>query len=115
MMGRSYETTSLKEIGKRCSNRLPPASTVQAIFQYELHREADVEARFDGLISEIARAEDASDEQDKRISVLETQVTEVSVITLAHEMRSDVVNRAQRLPILHRFQRGLSPKTSNSV
>lgn len=69
-----YTPHQLRQIGQQCGNRLPPASAVQAMFLYELQRESELESLFHGSIFRIAKQEDTSSAQAKRISALEQRL-----------------------------------------
>jgi chromosome segregation ATPase len=73
-MGRQYDAESLRNIGERCINKLPPASAVQAMFLYEMQRETEAEKLFQGQLFELAKVQDRSDLNDKRVWDLEEQV-----------------------------------------
>jgi hypothetical protein len=45
-MVQTYSINDLQSIGKACRSQLPPASAVQAMFQYELQRQTEVEHLF---------------------------------------------------------------------
>ena len=69
-----YTPHQLRQIGQKCGNRLPPASAVQAMFLYELQRESELESLFHGSIFRIAKQEDNSSAQAKRIDTLEQRL-----------------------------------------
>jgi hypothetical protein len=73
-MGRQYDAESLRGIGEQCINKLPPASAVQAMFLYEMQRETEAEKLFQGQMFELAKVQDRSDLNDKRVWDLEEQV-----------------------------------------
>ncbi|KAK3708339.1 hypothetical protein LTR37_011604 [Vermiconidia calcicola] len=70
-MFRHYTDGSLRDIGKLCQNKLPPASAVQAMFLYEMQRETELEKLFQGQMFELARAEDRSDSLEATFKDLE--------------------------------------------
>lgn len=74
---KTFTSTQLRRIGEVCSKRLPPASAVQAMFMYELQRESEVESLFHDHMFRLAKQDDKSAEQEKRIAALETRLTQV--------------------------------------
>jgi len=70
-MARHYTVTELKRIGDQCSNKLPPASAVQAMFLYEMQRETELESLFQGQLFRLAKTEDASVQYEKRMTQVE--------------------------------------------
>ncbi|KAK4546417.1 hypothetical protein LTR36_002094 [Oleoguttula mirabilis] len=71
---RHYGAEELRHIGSICGQRLPPASAVQAMFQYELHRQSEAESLFQGTMFQLAQAEDQSKDHETRIARLEGQL-----------------------------------------
>jgi len=71
----TYSGDELRGIGERCAQRLPPASTVQAMFLYEMQRDSELERLFHGEIFRLAqKAEDASHDHQRRIQHLEEEM-----------------------------------------
>ena len=95
-MGRTYNTSSLKEIGARCATKLPPASTVQAMFLYEIQREADVQASFEGLVSDVAKIGNDAHDLDQRISSVETALKEVQSRALSKDIEERIATSKVR-------------------
>ncbi|KAK5122174.1 hypothetical protein LTR85_004420 [Meristemomyces frigidus] len=74
---RHYGSDELRKIGTVCSKRLPPASAVLAMFQYELRRQSEAETLFQGSMFRLAQTEDASSDHEDRIRRLEEQLNAV--------------------------------------
>ncbi|KAF2165283.1 hypothetical protein M409DRAFT_24662 [Zasmidium cellare ATCC 36951] len=85
----TYTPTALKIIGQQCSQRLPPANAVQAMFLYELQRQSESEQLFKNQMFRLARSEDASTIQQRRIEELEGKVVglEKKIMEKVHEER----------------------------
>jgi chromosome segregation ATPase len=95
-MGRTYDAFSLKEIGARCAFRLPPAATVQAMFMYEIQRETDVQAGFEGLLSDVAKIGKDAQDQNQRISSIETALKEVQSWALSKDIEERLATSKAR-------------------
>jgi chromosome segregation ATPase len=74
-----YDMNALKKIGTQCKSRLPPANAVQAMFLYEMQRQAEVQALFQGQMFELARVKDTAKSHEPRIEDLEEQMKEVQM------------------------------------
>ncbi len=70
-MSRRYSGHALRDIGQQCAVKLPPASTVRAMFMYEMQRETEVEKLFEGQLFEIAKVQDENAGQEVRLSEVE--------------------------------------------
>ena len=77
MAPQHYSEGALKAIGQQCSNRLPPASAMQGMVLYEMQRARETECLFQHQMFQLARAEDHSQAQDKRIAELSDQVKDL--------------------------------------
>lgn len=85
----TYTPSQLKTIGQQCSQRLPPANAVQAMFLYEMQRQTESEQLFKNQMFRLARNEDATTVQTKRIDELEAKTAQ-----LERQMKSrDVEDR----------------------
>ncbi|KAF2216475.1 hypothetical protein CERZMDRAFT_81573 [Cercospora zeae-maydis SCOH1-5] len=69
-----YEPKDLVDIGKQCSNRLPPASAVQAMFLYEMQRQTESERLFHAEMFRLARSEKDIVAQAGRLTALEAGI-----------------------------------------
>ncbi|KAK1058239.1 hypothetical protein LTR74_013525 [Friedmanniomyces endolithicus] len=76
-MGTRYTIDELKSLGRACSNRLPPASAVQAMFLYEMQRQTEIEKLFHSRMFELARAEDQDDSTAIRVQKLEVDLKDL--------------------------------------
>ncbi|KAK4505179.1 hypothetical protein PRZ48_003142 [Zasmidium cellare] len=74
---RTYAPAELRTIGRQCSQRLPPANAVQAMFLYEMQRESESEQLFHNQMFRLARNEGASSAQQRRIEGLEGKVVQL--------------------------------------
>lgn len=70
-MAQKYSQEELKTLREQCKARLPPASAMQAMYLYELEREAENEKLFHDLVFQNARLQDASDVTNERVTELE--------------------------------------------
>ncbi|KXT09290.1 hypothetical protein AC579_9931 [Pseudocercospora musae] len=70
----TYNQDILKQIGVKCANKLPPASAIQAMFLYEMQRQTEAEKLFHAQMFELAKAEDHTHVQDRRIKELEARL-----------------------------------------
>lgn len=70
-MAARYAPERLKQLRELCSTRLQPASTVQAMFLYELERERENESLFHDQMFRAARIEDVSNITNERIAKME--------------------------------------------
>ena len=82
-----YDATALKAIGTMCGNKLPPASSVQAVFLYEMQRQTEQERLFHGGMFRLARAEEKSEAQNASILELQRQLK-----TFERQLRSKDVD-----------------------
>lgn len=69
-----YGAEDLVGIGRQCSNRLPPASAVQAMFLYELQRETEAERLFHSQMFRLAKSEDEVAVQSRRFAGMESRM-----------------------------------------
>ncbi|KAK3669339.1 hypothetical protein LTR78_010762 [Recurvomyces mirabilis] len=69
-----YSAEELGTIGRICHGRLPPASIVQAMFMYELQRQADNEKLFDSMIFQLARGDGVTYPEVERLSAVEDEI-----------------------------------------
>ncbi|KAK1081694.1 hypothetical protein LTR33_004468 [Friedmanniomyces endolithicus] len=76
-MGTRYTIDELKSLGRACSNRLPPASAVQAMFLYEMQRQTEIEKLFHSRMFELARTEDPDDSTTNRVQKLEAELKDL--------------------------------------
>lgn len=73
----TYNPTEFKTIGQQCARRLPPANAVQAMFLYEMQRQTEEEQLFTNQMFRLARSEDASTAQQRRIEELEAKMLQL--------------------------------------
>ena len=66
-----YTPTELISIGSVCGAKLPPSSSVQAMFLYELQRAAEDESLFRGTLFRLTRADSASEDHATRLTRIE--------------------------------------------
>lgn len=99
-MGRHYNEASLKEIGKRCANKFPPASTMQAMFMYQMQCQSDAEELFHGQLFQLAKMEDETQVQDKRIWELEEQMKDLSKKALTEDIEQRLATSKVRTDAL---------------
>ena len=92
-----YNADDLKAIGHMCSNRLPPASSVQAMFLYEMQRETELERLFQGQMFELARAKDTSRAQQSKVAELEEQMKSVTKQLRARELDDRLASSKVRI------------------
>ncbi|KAK0288327.1 hypothetical protein LTR91_021910 [Friedmanniomyces endolithicus] len=72
-----YTIDELKSLGRACSNRLPPASAVQAMFLYEMQRQTEIERLFHSRMFDMAKAEDPDDSTAIRMQKLEADLKDL--------------------------------------
>lgn len=91
-MVKQYSEYDLKEIGKQCGNRLPPASAVQAMFLYEMQRESELEKLFQGQMFELARFSDSSKAQQDQVSEVSEELKNLrnEVTAQVKDIRNEV-------------------------
>ena len=70
-MATHYSSAELRHIGTRIANRLPPASTSLAMFEYEMRCAAENESLFDNAMTQAAKAARLISNQQSRIDSLE--------------------------------------------
>ncbi|KAK0264323.1 hypothetical protein B0A54_06292 [Friedmanniomyces endolithicus] len=76
-MSTRYTIDELKSLGRACSNRLPPASAVQAMFLYEMQRQTEIEKLFHSRMFELARAKDSDNSTAIRVQKLEVDLKDL--------------------------------------
>lgn len=96
----TYHATALKTIGKQCSQRLPPANAVQAMFLYEMQRQSESEELFRNQMFQLARNEDASARQQQRIEHLEAKVMQLQQVTTNKEVEERLVASKSTMQML---------------
>ncbi|PIA99112.1 hypothetical protein CB0940_02525 [Cercospora beticola] len=74
---KQYEPEDLIHIGKQCSNRLPPASAVQAMFLYEMQRQSESERLFHAHMFRLARSEEDIVAQAGRFNAIEARIAKL--------------------------------------
>lgn len=74
---KQYEPEDLIHIGKQCSNRLPPASAVQAMFLYEMQRQSESESLFHAHMFHLARSEEDIIAQAGRFNAIEARIAKL--------------------------------------
>ena len=99
---KTFTSTQLRRIGEVCSKRLPPASTVQAMFMYELQRESEVESLFQDQMFRLAKHDDKSAEQEKRIAALEARLSQMEKAAAS----KDVEERLATSKVTMKVQQG---------
>lgn len=86
-----YRAEDLVGIGRQCSNRLPPASAVQAMFLYELQRESEAERLFHSQMFRLAKSEDEVAVQSRRFAEMQSRMlkleTQLALQGQAQEQR----------------------------
>lgn len=95
-----YTATALKTIGQKCSERLPPASAVQAMFLYEMQRQTEEEQLFKNQMFRLARTEDASTMQERRIKELETNVVHLEKVATNKGMEERLATSKSTMQML---------------
>ena len=101
-MASHYSPSELKDIGKQSRTKLPPASAVQAMFMYEMQRETEVESLFQGQMFRLARAEDESVSQERRIRELGQQVQALKEKVTANDAEARLSTSKVRMDILQK-------------
>ncbi|CAK3860227.1 Hypothetical predicted protein [Lecanosticta acicola] len=82
-----YTPHQLRKIGEQCGNRLPPASAVQSMFLYEMQRQTELESLFHGSIFQLAKQEDDTTAQNKRIQDLEDRLARFEKQTASRDLQ----------------------------
>lgn len=108
---KTFTPTQLRRIGEVCSKCLPPASTVQAMFMYELQRESEAESLFQDQMFRLAKHDDKSVEQEKRIAALEARLTQVEKAAAS----KDVEERLATSKVTMKVQQGKIDTCSGQV
>ncbi|KAF7189176.1 hypothetical protein HII31_09598 [Pseudocercospora fuligena] len=93
----TYNQNFLKQIGGKCADKLPPASAIQAMFLYEMQRETEAEKLFHAQMFELARAEDHTHVQDRRIKELETRLVQLERKMAARDVDERIATSNVRL------------------
>jgi hypothetical protein len=73
-MATSYSSSELRDIGTRNSSRLPPASAIVGMYEYELRRNAEPEKLFDDTVIQAAKAAKEVYNQQFRLCSLEDAI-----------------------------------------
>ncbi|KAI6828009.1 hypothetical protein KC340_g1528 [Hortaea werneckii] len=70
----AYSGDELRRIGARCANRLPPASALQQMFEYELKRGAETEKLFHHTLLNLHEQNSTTKNHEERLQKLEFQL-----------------------------------------
>ncbi|EME86818.1 uncharacterized protein MYCFIDRAFT_77366, partial [Pseudocercospora fijiensis CIRAD86] len=93
----TYNQDFLKQVGVKCANKLPPASAIQAMFLYEMQRQTEAEKLFHAQMFELAKAEDHTHAQDRRIAELETRMAQLERRMAARDVDERIATSNVRL------------------
>ena len=84
-----YDPEDLMGIGRQCSNRLPPASAIQAMFLYEMQRETEAERLFHSQMFRLAKSEDEVAAQARRFNDMESRMRKLEVQLAAQAAKDE--------------------------
>lgn len=93
-----YVPEDLMGIGRQCSNRLPPASAIQAMFLYEMQRETEAERLFHSQMFRLAKSEDEVAAQARRLDQMESRMRKLEIdlaVQAAKDKKRIVANEGQ--------------------
>lgn len=93
-MAPTYTNNELRSIGERCSNRLPPASAVQAMHSYELQRDTEVERLFHGLMFDQEQSKQHSKSLEDDVTKLQSDVSLLQSQMQVKEVEKDGLSTA---------------------
>ncbi|RMY47677.1 hypothetical protein D0864_15025 [Hortaea werneckii] len=82
----AYSGDELRRIGARCANRLPPASALQQMFEYELKRGAETEKLFHHTLLNLHEQNSSTRIHEERLQKLEFQLDAMGKQLKAHEI-----------------------------
>ncbi|KAI7090858.1 hypothetical protein KC356_g1145 [Hortaea werneckii] len=95
----AYSGDELRRIGARCANRLPPASALQQMFEYELKRGTETEKLFHHTLLNLHEQNSTTRTHEERLQKLEFQLDAMGKRMQAHEIDERLSSNKIRISV----------------